>query len=132
MRRYIEQVSKLKSYGYDVLCPMIGKEYLKEEKSLHGEGYFTPSSNNHAIKARDMWMVRQSDILLADFSSAEVASIGSCMELAWANMLGKHVISIIPEDNVHRHAFILECSDIVFTTISEAYIYLRGLVGGIN
>lgn len=127
MGRFKLQSALLKQYGYDVLCSMVGKNYLKDEHSLHGEGYSTPTSNSRAIKGRDMWMVRQCDLVLFDFSAGNVASIGSCFEMAWASMLGKHIIAVIPEGNVHKHAFITECADVIFTNIESAYIYLKDL-----
>ena len=131
MGRFKEQSDTLKSYGYDVLCSMVGKDYLKDEKFLHGEGYATPASNSHAIKGRDMWMVRQCDVILIDFSAGDVASIGSCFEMAWANMLGKHIVVVVPEGNIHQHAFVTECADIVFPAIEDAYRYLKDLAEGI-
>lgn len=131
MDRYRAQFSLLKSYGYQPICPMVGKDYLKNERVLHGLGYTNPTSTGRAIKGRDRWMVKQADILLADFTDSEVASIGSCMELAWADILGKHVIAVIPEVNVHRHAFIIECANIIFTEMEEAYAYLKDLAEGI-
>lgn len=131
MERYKHQFNLLKEYGYQPICPMVGKDYLKNERVLHGLGYTEPASTGRAIKGRDQWMVRQSDILLADFTDSEVASIGSCMELAWADILGKHVIAVIPEVNIHRHAFVTECADIVFTKIEEAYAYLKSMAKGI-
>ena len=132
MIRYREQTSTLKAMGYTVLCPMVGKNHLKDEKSLTSEGYRHPTSTNRAIKGRDRWMVAQSDIILVDFTDSTKASIGSCMEMAWADALDKHVIAVIPEGNVHRHAFILECADVIFTEITEAYVYLENLIVGIN
>ena len=131
MNRFRGQAALYKHYGYDVLCSMVGKDYLKEEKFLHGEGYSTPASNSHAIKGRDMWMVRQCDIILVDFSAGDAASIGSCFEMAWASMLGKHIVTVIPEGNVHKHAFVTECADVVFTNIEDANSYLKNLAEGI-
>ena len=131
MDRYEKQVAILKSYGYDVVCPMTGKGYLKYEKALSSTGYKHPTATNHAIKGRDMWMVRYTDIVLVDFTDSEVASIGSCMEMAWASMLGKHIVIVLPDNNIHKHAFILECADVIFNNITDAYEYLESLIKGI-
>lgn len=132
MNRYRKQVAALREYGYNVICPMVGHDHLKGESYLKSEGYSIPTTTSRAIKSKDMWMVRQADIVLVDFTDSLKASIGSCFEMAWANMLGKHVLSVIPETNVHRHAFVLECSDIVFTSLNEAYEYLKALADGIE
>ena len=134
MRRYRNQVTDLMSIGYDVICPMTGKEYLRTELEFKANGYDQhPISTNHAIKERDRWMVGSVDIVLVDFTECNgIVSIGSCMELAWADELKKHTIVVMDEDNIHQHCFIIECADIVFPTIKDAYKYLRELSTGIN
>ena len=129
--RLSSQVAALKRLGYAVLHPMMGKEYLRNEIEFRAHGYeLWPASTNHAIFERDKWMVGQCDIVLADFSqSGDRTSIGSCFELAWAAWLGKHTIVVLPEQNVHRHAFVLEAADIVFQRTDEVMEYLRKLAG---
>lgn len=122
----------LKTYGYETLCPMTGKTYLRTETKLKAGGYNYPVSTNHAIFERDKWMVGQCDIVLADLSnSGERVSIGTMMELAWASMLGKHTIIILPEENIHNHAFVLESGDVIFRTTEETLNYLKDLAKGV-
>jgi len=130
---YAEKTVYFESLGYNVLCPMTGKSYLRNEIEFKPENYKFPVSTNHAIFERDMWMVSNCDIILADFSnSGERVSIGTAMELAWASLLNKHSIIILPENNVHRHAFILESGDIVFETYEDAKKYLADFIIGIK
>ncbi|HBD93671.1 MAG TPA: hypothetical protein DC057_05825 [Spirochaetia bacterium] len=119
--------------GYEILCPMTGKTYLRNEIEFKATGYKNfPVSTNHAIFERDKWMVQNCDIILADLSnSGERVSIGTMMELAWASLLGKHSIVILPKDNIHNHAFVLESADIIFETEFEAFKYLDDLGKGI-
>src|SRR4030067_3414693 len=74
---------QLESFGYIVLHPMTGKSYLRNEIEFKAHGYDNPASTNHAIIERDYWMVKNSDIVLADLRMDRV-SIGMIMELAWA------------------------------------------------
>lgn len=127
MEYYTKLLTLLRGMSYQVFYPMLGKEYLRNDDNLRAEGYGHPISTNHAIVERDKWMVSQCDVLFGDFSQAEKASIGSCCEIAWAGLLGKHVISVVPEGNPHDHAFILEMSDIVFRERDEALTYLQEL-----
>ena len=125
---YNDKISMFGGWGYDVLCPMTGKSYLRTELEFKSHGYGFPVSTNHAIFERDKWMVSQSDIVFADlFDSGDRVSIGTVSELAWASLLNKHTISVIPESNIHNHAFILEASDIVFPTRGDAYKYFQDL-----
>ena len=130
VQKYFKTTShKLEQLGYDVLTPMIGKSALRTELKLRTKDYTYPISTNHAIFGRDQWMVRQSDIILCNLeNSGERVSIGSMMELAWASMLGKHIIVVLPKNNIHQHAFVLEAADIIYETYDEALEYLENLI----
>jgi len=121
---------RLEKAGYEIFSPMTGKNYLRTELVFRAEGYKNPPSTNHAIFERDKWMVNMVDIVLADLSGAKIASLGTAMELAWASLLGKYTVLVMEEDNIHRHAFILEAADIVFPTLEEAMLYLEKLAKG--
>jgi len=133
MRRYQGQVNRLRELGYDVICPMTGKAYLRNELEFKAHGYDEhPVSTNHAIKERDRWMVGSVDVVLVDFTECNgVVSIGSCMELAWADELKKHTIVVMEKGNIHQHCFILECADIIFPSMADTYRYLTDLAKGI-
>jgi nucleoside 2-deoxyribosyltransferase len=118
---------QLRGMGYKVLHPMLGKEHLRTEKEFRALDYRHPVSTNHAIIERDAWMVDRADIVLVDLRDTDTVSIGCMMELAWAYRQHKHTIVILPEDNVHRHAFVLEAADIVFGTLAMALLYLGNL-----
>ena len=93
-------------------------------------GYKTATSNDHSIFQRDTWMVSQCDVVLCDFTNAEKTSIGCCMEIAIASWLNKHTVIVLPKNNIHNHAFILEAADIVYETLDDAIDYLNNLSEG--
>lgn len=125
---YSNAVSDFSAIGYDVLYPMIGKAYLRNDLAFKAYGYDNPVSTNRAIVGRDHWMVSESDIVLVDLSDSDHVSIGCIAELAWAWHLRKHTIVVVNKDNIHYHAFVLEMADIVFDTLDHAYIYLEKLI----
>lgn len=118
--------------GYDVLCPMTAKGFLRtdENERFKPRDYKYPQSTNHAIAERDKWMVEQCDVLYCDFTGSDRVLIGCIFELAWAHLLGKHTVTVIPEGNIHQHAFILEASDIVFQNAKDACDYFDYLIRG--
>lgn len=131
---YDDVVGRIHAYRmtlpeFEILSPMTGKEYLRNEIDLKAYGYGNPVSTNHAIYERDMWMVKQCDVVFADLMNAERVSIGTVMELAWASLLGKHTVVAMEPENIHRHAFVLEAADIVFETATEAFKYIAKLGG---
>jgi nucleoside 2-deoxyribosyltransferase len=122
----------LKNWDYKVLSPMTGKGYLRTEINFKSHGFDNPVSTNHAILSRDKWMVGQCDVFLCDLTYAtERVSIGAMMELAWANLLGKHTVVVMQsEGNIHKHAFPLEASDVIFETMIDAMDYMFKLATG--
>lgn len=127
---YTSTIALLEAMNYDVLCPMTGKGYLRTEKKFKSQGYNNPVSTNHAIKERDQWMIGLADVVLIDLLGAKDVSIGCVMELAWGDMARKHTVVIMEADNPHRHAFVLECADIVFENYQDAAHYLHDLIRG--
>ncbi len=120
--------SLLSSWGYKVFSPMTAKGHLRTEKIFRAKDYQHPISTNRAIVGRDKWMVGQSDVVYFNLSNADIASIGSVFEMAWANEMNKHSVAVIPEDNIHQHAFVLQSVDIIFDNEKDALDYLRSLI----
>jgi len=126
--RYEEKIAILSDFGYMVYQPMLGKMNLRTEATFKSGGYDHLIANDHAIFQRDHWMVSLVDVVLVDLSTSEDhISIGTMMELAWASHLGKHVILVMPNDNVHNHAFVRQAATIHFQTLDNAYDYLKEL-----
>lgn len=121
--------SFLQELGFEVIHPMIAKGYFRNEPKFKAEGYLDKQmSTNHAIIERDCWMVRQCDILYCNLTMADIVSIGSCMELAWGHILGKHTVVAMQPDNIHRHAFVMEAADVIFENHQESLNYLLELL----
>jgi nucleoside 2-deoxyribosyltransferase len=130
---YYMNMQVLLEEDYEILCPMVGKTWAKEENQFKPGGYEYPVSTNHAIAERDLWMVQQADVVLVDFSECEkINSIGCISELAWAHQARKHTIVVVPGGDFVVHAFIQEEADIIFHDLRAAIDYLKGLSKGIN
>jgi hypothetical protein len=127
--KYYDQTKDiLIKLGYDVFTPMYGKEYLRNEIKFKAEGYTNPLSTNHSIFNRDKWMCLQADIIYASFIGTKIVSIGSMFELAWANIHNKQIVIAMEQDNIHRHAFVLEAATIIYPTEDEAINYLTKII----
>jgi len=124
---YYDNIRKiLLGIGYDVLTPLYGKGKLRTEVEFKAHGYQNdPLTTNHAIFGRDKFFVQQSDILFANFIGADRVSIGSVMEIAMGHIFGKQIVVVMEKDNIHRHAFVLEASTIVFENEDDAIKYLK-------
>lgn len=127
--RFEARAAQMRNLGYNVLHPLIGKEWLRDAGELAAHGYDHPLSNDHAILARDRWMVRWCDVLCVDVRGAQRVSIGTVAEMAWAHADGKHIILLMEVGNIHEHAFVLEMASIRFFNEPSAWLYLEALAG---
>lgn len=125
-----EKAAILTDIGYLVYQPMVGKSHIiphTETYKSNGYEQFAVATN-HSIFARDKWMVTQADIIVADLStSGDRVSIGTMMEIAWANLQGKLVIVVLPDGNIHNHLFVLEAATHIFKNMDQVYDYLKEL-----
>lgn len=107
---------------------MTAKEYLRTDVELRSHGYGHPLSSNHHIIERDRWMIKQSSVVYVNLMKAQEASIGCMMELAWAHDHGVYTVVTMPEESIHRHAFVLEAADLVLDNHEEAIEYIARLL----
>ena len=130
--RYSYYVPKLEALGFNVMFPMAAKGYLRNESRFESHGYNdNPITTDRAIVGRDRWMVNQSDIVIADLSNAKIISMGTLFEIAWGHLMGKYVIIVMKNDNIHQHSFVLESSDATFDTMEDVLAYLKDFSSGL-
>lgn len=109
-----------KIYPHTALSPMRGKSYLSSEEAI-ADFYNTPLSCAKGIVTRDRWDVERCDIVFVNLLGANRVSIGTMMELAWADAYRKPVIMVMEnEGNPHDHAFVREIAGFWLRTLDEA------------
>ena len=92
------------------VSPMRAKEYLENETDID-LSYDTPLSSPRGIMTRDRFDLMTCDVILANFLGAEVVSIGTVMEIAWADLLRKPVILVMEDEgNPHDHPMVTEAA----------------------
>jgi len=99
---------------------MRGKHYLAQEKSIADSYEETPLSCQKGITCRDRMDVMRCDMLFVNFLGAQRVSIGSVMEIAWADAWRKPIIIAMEKDNVHSHAILRETAGFIVPTLDEA------------
>ena len=114
----------LANHGITALDPMRGKHYLSQvtEFTNDGDKYqpFSALSSNRGIITRDRWDAMRCDLLFVNFLGAERVSIGTVMEIAWADAVRKPIVCIMEEGNVHAHGMIREALGYRVSTLAEA------------
>ena len=112
----------LEGYGVEVLDPMRGKASLQGQGIIEDQPAICDALiADAAIYRRDHWDVERCDAVLVNLSdSGKRVSIGTMFELAWAWQYRKIVILVLPEDNIHEHAFVRQASSVRVNNLNDA------------
>ena len=116
---------ELAKHEIQCISPMRNKNYLIGTGKIAAYGYGHTLSTDKAIVTRDRFDLLRSDLIVVNLLGAERVSIGTMVELGWADAHGKPVLLIIePEDsenkNIHEHAFVRELCGWRVSTVEEA------------
>jgi len=105
-----EAIETLAQWGILGRSSMRAKEYLQNEVDLKAADYEQPLSTNKAIVTLDRFDVMDSDMVLLYLKGATKVSIGTCIEIGWADAFRKPTVLVIePEGNPHDHGMVKEC-----------------------
>jgi hypothetical protein len=78
---------------------------------------------------RNKFDVDRSDILLACFLGCNAVSIGAVGEIFWAHAMGKPVIIVREDDNIHNHDMLNEIGGWIFPELNPAIEQVKKLLG---
>jgi nucleoside 2-deoxyribosyltransferase len=102
----------------ETIDPMRNKSFLKECDEITTRNY---SISAKEIVSRDRRDVMNADVILMNLTSTNNHSVGSFVELGWADMLRKPVIIILEATSHHRnHPFIKEIAYSIVETLDDA------------
>jgi nucleoside 2-deoxyribosyltransferase len=137
-REYVKM--ELATRGIRGVSPMRDKAYLSKEKAI-GDSYDqlkivtenrlkTVLSGQRGIYTRDRYDCTHCDAIFANFLGATRVSIGSVIELGWANGHNIPIIlAIEPEGNIHEHALVRECTGFRVETVNDGMDVVTSLLG---
>ena len=121
-------VHDLSQYGITGLSPMRGKEYLlsiakDEPLGPDGDKYkiISPLSTNQGITTRDRWDCQRADVVLMNLVGAKQVSIGTCIEIGWADAARVPIVLAMEDGNPHEHGMVLACAGLRAKTLQEAF-----------
>lgn len=100
---------------------MRGKDYLSKKQQIKNFYDTHPLSTGKGILCRDRFDVKRSDMIFANFLGAEMVSIMSVMEIAWADAWQKPIIIVAEKENIHlQHIAIKEVAGFILHDLDEA------------
>jgi len=119
----------------DIVCysPLRAKTYLSHLDGKNGsiaDSYpkeVSPLSTSRAIYTRDKWDATRCGVLMVNFLNAKKVSIGTVLEIAWANAHDIPIVLIMEDNNVHQHSMVKECAGYIVPTLQEGIDIIRAL-----
>ena len=133
-REYAAHV--LAAAGIQAISPMRAKDYLERLDnpiiSGHGREYAHMGvfSTPQAVVTRDRFDTQRADIVLMNLLGADRISIGTMVELGWADAARVPVVGIIePQNNIHDHMFVNQLIGFRVPTLDEGLHVVRATLG---
>jgi nucleoside 2-deoxyribosyltransferase len=126
--------SELKQFGIKVLSPLRNQGHLKSIPVFSNEGGETARLKSsmsvpRGLTTRDRWDAMRCDVLLVNLLGAKSVSIGTVMEIAWADAQRTPiVVAIEDQGNPHEHAMINESIGFRVSTLWDAIDVTRQLL----
>ncbi len=116
--------------GITCLSPMRGKDHLRKQDTMAAEGYASSvMSNAKGITARDRYDTQRCDLVFCNlFGASPRVSIGSMIELGWADSRRIPIVLVMEPGNVHDHAMVRETADFIVNTVDEGVRVTRAIL----
>jgi len=132
-----DAIIALRESGIKGLSPMRAKEYLRTVQSdvgfsstCHEYGHLSPLSGPRGIMTRDRFDATRCDVLLVNLLGAKKVSIGTVMEIAWADLKRTPIVTVIEADgsNVHEHCMVDQAIGFRTQSLSEAIHIVKAIL----
>lgn len=129
-REYASEV--LEASGIKALSPMRAKSYLEGveafSKDCVAESAINVLSSTRAIMTRDRFDATRCDVLLAFLGGAKRPSLGTVMEIAWADLSRIPIVAVMESGNVHEHGMIEEAIGFRVGTLNQALEVVKAIL----
>lgn len=126
-RNYAKE--RLAEFNIEGMSPMRGKDYILGKTSIGDQEHRRMvMSTQKGITTRDRNDVMTSDALIVNLLDTEKASIGTMIELGWADAFRKPIILVLQEGNVHDHSMVRELSGFIVQSVDDAIAVAAALL----
>jgi nucleoside 2-deoxyribosyltransferase len=116
-----EACKQFAPHGITGLSPLRHKTYLLGETSL-ADTYsdLNVMSTEKGITTRDRWDCQRSDVVLFNLMDATRVSIGTMIEIGWADSARRPIVLAMETGGLHDHAIVRACAGFIVPTLQEA------------
>lgn len=113
--------------------PMRAKEYLSALTTISGTGeeyaHMSVMSTSRGVITRDRYDSTHCDVVLVNLLGAERVSIGTMIELGWADSVRTPIVCAMePKGNVHEHMMVSELIGFRVPTLEEAVDVIKSIL----
>lgn len=121
--------NKLDDHHILGLSPLRAKDYLLGETTIGDSYEDSILSCQKGITARDRFDCQRCDVVLLNLLGAERVSIGSMIEIGWADSARVPVVSVFEEGSLHDHAMVREISGFIASNMDDALNTIIAILG---
>lgn len=131
-----EITAELAKFDIKCLAPLRAAVHLRTRQGLltdceilpDCEGAVKSMSTPRGVVARDKFDATRCDVLLVNLLGAKKISIGTCIEIGWANALNIPIIVVMEPGNIHNHAFIRESASFITESLSDSVYIIKAIL----
>jgi hypothetical protein len=116
-RKYVESKLPVDVIAFSALR---GKTYVTTERVLKDAYPEHLLSTPQGTTTRDRYDVSRCDALFVNFLNTNRVSIGTIMEIAWADSRRIPIICAMEEGNIHDHVFVRQVAAFITSDLDEA------------
>lgn len=99
------------------------------QESVNSGCQILAMSTQRGVVERDKFDCVNADVILVNLLGSKKVSIGTMIEIGWANANGIPIILVIEEENnCHEHAFVRECSGFRTKSIDEGVAIVKAIL----
>ena len=114
--------------GIAPLSPLRAQVHLKDEESFSDHDESDVFRSKKGMTALDRTDVSRCDAVLVNLSGAKRVSIGTVMEIGWADAWDKPIVLVDEPGSLHEHALISTVSEYVVGDLSTGVEVINALL----
>lgn len=113
---------RLEASGIKCYSPLRGKaiQGIIDQEIIQGSYEGTAIASAKGIMGRDRFDCTRVDAVLMNLAGAKHVSIGTMIEIGWADLSRRPIIIIMEKDNIHQHPMVTEAATYIVHDLENA------------
>lgn len=128
--------NELGRFGIKCLSPLRAAIHLRHADGLLGDCEIQAGtkpaveamSTPRGVVTRDKFDATRCSVLLVNLLGAKKVSIGTCVEVGWANANDIPIVLVMEKGNCHDHAFVRESANFITESIDDAAYIIKAIL----